>query len=53
MTASSKEGDRSYFLADVATASATLRHWEGVQAGVCHRIFSFTAQIVFVRQLSP
>jgi hypothetical protein len=29
------------------------RHWEGVHAGVCQRIFSFTAQIVFVRHESP
>src|SRR4051794_38249164 len=52
ITASSRVGDRSWRLADVATASATRRHWEGVQAGVCQRIFSFTAQIVFVRQVS-
>jgi long-subunit fatty acid transport protein len=39
-------------LAEVATASATCRHWEGVQAGVCQRIFSFTEQIVLVKQLS-
>jgi hypothetical protein len=40
-------------LADDVTASAILRHCDGVQAGVCQRIFSFTAQIVFVRHESP
>src|SRR5450432_2110442 len=52
MTARSSDGESLWRLAEVATASETRRHWEGVQAGVCHRIFSFTAQIVLVRQLS-
>src|SRR5450432_4857836 len=52
MTARSSDGESLWRLAEVATASATRRHWEGAQAGVCHRIFSFTAQIVLVRQLA-
>src|SRR6185312_2610812 len=50
MMASNSEGLRSCFFDDVATASAIRPHCEGVQAGVCHRIFSFTAQIVCARQ---
>src|SRR6185312_2071718 len=50
MMASNSEGLRSCFLADVATASAIRPHCDGVQAGVCHRIFSFTAQMVCARQ---
>ncbi|HVZ72524.1 MAG TPA: hypothetical protein VHJ20_09125 [Polyangia bacterium] len=52
MTASNRVGLRSCFLADVATESATFRHVDGVQAGVCQRIFSFTEQMVLARQLS-
>src|SRR4051812_12699478 len=50
MTASTKVSDSLYFFAEVDTASETRRHCDGVQAGVCQRIFSFTAQIVLVRQ---
>jgi hypothetical protein len=50
MTASSSVSERWYFFAEVETAFETVRHWEGVQAGVCQRIFSFTAQMVLVRQ---
>src|ERR1700744_3936901 len=51
MTARSSVGDRLWRLAEVATASAMCRHCDGAHAGVCQRIFSFTAQIVLVRQL--
>src|SRR5690242_377423 len=50
MIASTNEGLRSYFLAEVATASAIRPHCDGVQAGVCQRILSFTEQIVCARQ---
>src|SRR4051812_13984888 len=50
MTASNKVSESLYFFAEVETASETRRHCDGVQAGVCHRIFSFTAQMVLVRQ---
>ncbi|HVZ87814.1 MAG TPA: hypothetical protein VHG72_12645 [Polyangia bacterium] len=46
MIASNNDGLRLCRFADVATASAIRPHCEGVQAGVCQRIFSFTAQIV-------
>jgi hypothetical protein len=50
MTARSSVGERWYRFAEVETASEMRRHWDGVHAGVCHRIFSFTEQIVLVRQ---
>src|SRR5438045_298699 len=50
ITARSSDGERSWRFADSLTASAMLRHWDGVQAGVCQRIRSFTAQIVCARQ---
>src|SRR6266404_4879286 len=50
MTASNNVSESLYFFAEVETASETRRHSDGVQAGVCQRIFSFTAQIVLVRQ---
>src|SRR5258706_10858302 len=50
MTASSSVGERWYRFAEVETASEMRRHCDGVHAGVCHRIFSFTEQIVLVRQ---
>src|SRR5262245_20916858 len=53
MMASSKVGDRSWRLAESLTASAILRHWDGVHAGVCQRIRSLTAQIVCARQVAP
>jgi hypothetical protein len=49
MTARSNVSERLYFLADFETASETCRHCEGVHAGVCQRIFSFTEQMVLVR----
>jgi len=52
MTARSNVGERLYLFAEVDTASEMRRHCDGVQAGVCQRIFSFTAQIVLVRQSS-
>ena len=52
MIASSSVGDRSWRFADSLTASAIFRHCDGVQAGVCQRIRSFTEQIVCARQLS-
>ena len=52
MMASNSDGLSSWRLAEAATASATLRQVEGVQAGVCQRIFSLTAQMVFLRQES-
>src|SRR5450432_3353533 len=42
-------GLRSWRFAEVATASAIRPHCDGVQAGVCQRIFSFTAQTVCAR----
>ncbi|HLK92207.1 MAG TPA: hypothetical protein VKZ18_20100 [Polyangia bacterium] len=51
MIASINVGDRSCFFAEVATASAMRPHCDGVQAGVCQRILSFTAQMVWARQL--
>jgi hypothetical protein len=50
MTARSNVSERLYFFDAEETAPATVRHCDGVQAGVCQRIFSFTAQIVLVRQ---
>src|SRR5262245_65829286 len=52
MIASSSVGDRSWRLAESFTALAILRHCDGVHAGVCQRMRSFTAQIVCARQLS-
>src|SRR5262245_39088664 len=46
-------GLRSFALAAEVTASEMRRHWDGDHAGVCQRIFSFTAQMVLVRQESP
>src|SRR5580692_671099 len=43
-------GLRSWRFAEVATASAIRPHCDGVQAGVCQRIRSFTEQIVCARQ---
>src|SRR6185312_2736685 len=51
MIASISVGERWWRFAEVATASAIRPHCDGVQAGVCQRIFSFTAQIVCARQL--
>src|SRR5580698_5633677 len=53
MIASSNVGLRSCRFAEVATASAIRPHCDGVQAGVCQRIFSLTAQIVCLRQEGP
>src|SRR6185312_2303997 len=50
MIASISVGERWWRFADVATASAIRPHCDGVQAGVCQRIFSFTAQMVCARQ---
>jgi len=50
MTARSSVGERWCRFAEVETASEMRRHCDGVHAGVCHRIFSFTEQIVLVRQ---
>src|SRR5579863_9344086 len=52
MTARSSVSESLYFLAEDDTASDTVRHCDGVQAGVCQRIFSLTAQMVLVRQSS-
>src|SRR5262245_23719169 len=49
ITARSSDGERSWRLADSSTALAIVRHWDGVQAGVCQRIRSFTEQIVCAR----
>src|SRR3954471_1808491 len=51
MIANSSVGLRSCRFADVATASAIRPHCDGVQAGVCQRIFSFTEQTVWARQV--
>jgi hypothetical protein len=50
MIANNSDGERSWRFAEVATASAIRPHCDGVQAGVCQRIFSFTAQTVCARQ---
>src|SRR4051794_28450572 len=52
ITDSSSVGLRLCFFADEETAPAMRWHCDGVQAGVCHRIFCFTEQIVFARQVS-
>src|SRR5438552_18577734 len=52
MIANRSVGLRSWRFAEPATASAIRPHCDGVQAGVCQRIFSFTEQTVRARHVS-